>query len=378
MMDRYYMEEVMRPLTRQQCRDQLGHMIDVEKAYGKMLVSQGLLTLENYQVIADGLERISNTHGVDDLDMQCIDLYANLTKWLYEEVGEEKGCLLHVGRSRNDMGSTCCRMQVREMLWKVMEALNKMMKVLLEKAEAHTEDILTYYTYGQPAQPGTFGHYLTAAFELFARDFGRLKAAYKNTNRCPMGAAAGMGTNYPVNRELLSELLGFDSVIDRETLEEVIRPLGMMKMILEHCTINREKALIQTKNNFSSATAVAEYLAQQFELPFTETHQILKGIVSRIYDGTDTRDEDGRKITGEMIADISEEMIGRRIQMFDEEALMFLSPEFCVEYRRSGGTPKKSDTEQMIARNWTMLKEQEQWLEDAKQKVESALCKMKM
>lgn len=55
--------------------------------YGKMLVKQNHLTQEDYQVIADGLERIRVNRGVEQLDVQCIDLYANLIKWLYEEVG---------------------------------------------------------------------------------------------------------------------------------------------------------------------------------------------------------------------------------------------------------------------------------------------------
>ena len=83
--------------------------------------------------------------------------------------------------------------------------------MLLALAGTHCGTILALHTHTQPAQPSTVAHYLLAAIEQLERDHARLAAAYETTNRCPLGACAITGTGFPIDRQLTSDLLGFDA-----------------------------------------------------------------------------------------------------------------------------------------------------------------------
>jgi argininosuccinate lyase len=64
------------------------------------------------------------------------------------------------------------------------------------------------------AQPVSFAHHLMAYFEMLKRDAERLTDARRRVNRLPLGAAALAGTSYPINREYVAELLGFEDVCE--------------------------------------------------------------------------------------------------------------------------------------------------------------------
>ena len=375
------------------------------------------------------------------------------------------------------MGCTCNRMQIRKTIWKTAGLLNQIMERMLEKAGEHVDTVMTFNTYGQPAQPGTFGHYMTAAYELMARDYRRFQAAYSNTNRCPMGAAAGMGTSYDIDREYLCELLGFDEVIENtldavgavdyvldvetalaitlsdvsriaqdfiawssaenhildfdmsvatgssimpqkknpiclermrartanaigllstglalgrstslfpngdalpelflqfaEAVDGALEALELLKLTLEHISIRKETALSHAKEQFICATAMAEYLARQHEIPFEETHHIVREVVMHITEGGKTS-PDISKVSGSMIEKAAKNILGMQIQMTDEEAKQMLDPVFCLNYRVSGGSPKPEETRAMIGENRKLWEEQVKWLETVQEKVERA------
>ena len=83
-------------------------------------------------------------------------------------------------------------------------------RALLDLAERHRETLFAAHTHTQPAQPTTIAHYLLAVIEQLERDARRLRAAYACTNRSPLGACAITGTGFPIDRQLTSDLLGFD------------------------------------------------------------------------------------------------------------------------------------------------------------------------
>ncbi|WNC12309.1 argininosuccinate lyase [Brevibacillus brevis] len=220
-------------------------MTMMNKAHGLMLVKQGLLDKQSYRKIADGLDKVLNSFRAEDLDGQKGDLYFNLQLAMYQFVGEKVGCQIHLGRSRNDMLGAVYRMETRRALWQVMEHLLSLKRTLLKKAEENLDTVITFYTFGQPAQPGTIAHYYLMLFDALSRDFTRLKAAYLNTNRSPMGAAAGIGTSYPLDRQFVCDLLGFDSVI-----ENSMDSIGSTDYLLEI-----EMALSLLMSNISKAAS---------------------------------------------------------------------------------------------------------------------------
>ena len=85
---------------------------------------------------------------------------------------------------------------------------------LLDRAALFADVVMPGYTHLQPAQPITFGFYLSGIASALARDAGRLVDAWKRLNLSPMGAAALATTSFPIDRALVADLLGFDAVLE--------------------------------------------------------------------------------------------------------------------------------------------------------------------
>ncbi len=203
-------------------------MIALNKAYAVMLAEEKIIDQRTAVSLIEGLERVQRELTVNDLSGKYEELYFNVEHALFEIVGRELGGRLHTGRSRNDIYATLARMEIRKSLWDVCRKNLELQKLLLALASEHLETVLTGYTHTQPAQPITYGHYCTAAVQTLVRDFERIRSAYRTTNTCPYGAAALAGTAFPINRDLLSELLGFESLM-KNTLDCV----GARDYILE-------------------------------------------------------------------------------------------------------------------------------------------------
>jgi argininosuccinate lyase len=60
--------------------------------------------------------------------------------------------------------------------------------------------------------PSSFGLWFGAYAESLADDLQTVLSAYKITNRNPLGSAAGYGSSFPLNRQMTTDLLGFDSM----------------------------------------------------------------------------------------------------------------------------------------------------------------------
>jgi argininosuccinate lyase len=72
--------------------------------------------------------------------------------------------------------------------------------------------LLPGYTHLQIAMPSSFGLWFGAYAESLVDDMQLLLAAYRIANQNPLGSAAGYGSSFPINRQLTTDLLGFDSM----------------------------------------------------------------------------------------------------------------------------------------------------------------------
>ena len=202
-------------------------MILLNKVYAIMLAKQEIIAESDAKQILAGLAYTQETLTEDKLDPQLEGLFFNIEKTMMEKTGPVGG-KLQTGRSRNDFHATLLRMEVRDSIWPLLERLLKFQDIVLQTAEENKETVITGYTHFQPGQPITYGHYLTAMSSAFTRDFERIKAAYVNTNQSPYGTAAFAGSSFPVDRQFLSDLLGFDSV-----LESSLDSIGSRDYIVE-------------------------------------------------------------------------------------------------------------------------------------------------
>lgn len=139
------------------------------------------------------------------------DIYLRLLVAMKETSSESGAGLLRVGLSRNDLDMTLYRMIARDAILDVCEKLVTLRNTFYKIAEKNCETTLVAMTHYQPAQFTTVAHLLLGWNECLKRDTDRLRSLFLRVNLCPLGAAALAGTNLPVDRELLAELLGFNA-----------------------------------------------------------------------------------------------------------------------------------------------------------------------
>ena len=181
------------------------------------------------------------------------DIHAGIETLLISTTGEENGGRLHIGRSRNDEIATCLRLRVREDLTRQLSILVSLRETLIGLAEMHVDTVMPGFTHLQYAQPTTLAHHLLAHEAAFSRDFQRLAGALSRVDWCPLGAAAFASTSYPVQREFVAELLGFqgvlentmDAVASRDFALEVLSDLSIM---MSHASRVCEELVVWSSN----------------------------------------------------------------------------------------------------------------------------------
>ena len=122
------------------------------------------------------------------------------------------GKKIHSGRSRNDQVLVDLKLFTRHQLQLVAEAVKDLFDQLIQKSEQYKDVLMPGYTHLQVAMPSSFGLWFGAYAESLADDMLFLHAAYRMTNRNPLGSAAGYGSSFPLNRQMTTDLLGFDSM----------------------------------------------------------------------------------------------------------------------------------------------------------------------
>lgn len=184
------------------------------KAHAKMLATVGVISEDDAQQIAAGLDRVKADIESGDFtfDINDEDIHMSVEKALTAEIGDA-GARLHTGRSRNDQVATDTRLYAKQRATDLMRANVALRHALIGQAEANFGVILPGYTHLQHAQPVLFSHHMLAYVWMLARDYRRLQAARDAADACPLGAAALAGTTYPLDRQMTAGELGFASVI---------------------------------------------------------------------------------------------------------------------------------------------------------------------
>ncbi|MFN7259281.1 MAG: argininosuccinate lyase, partial [Cyclobacteriaceae bacterium] len=188
--------------------DVLGSLAHIQMLESIQLISKDELVLLSkelksiYSLIEKGDFHIEE--GVEDIHSQ-VELL--LTKKL-GDVGKK----IHSGRSRNDQVLLDIKLFLRHEIQSLAEEIQKLFDLLILKSEEHKDKLLPGYTHLQLAMPSSFGLWFGAYAESLVDDLITLEAAYRITNKNPLGSAAGYGSSFPLNREMTTSLLGFDDL----------------------------------------------------------------------------------------------------------------------------------------------------------------------
>jgi argininosuccinate lyase len=189
------------------------------RAHVLMLCQQAILSKQDGKKILRGLGEIGILYqkGKFRLGPSKEDVHSNIESYLIERIGIESGGKVHTGRSRNDQVVLDMRLYLRDQVLEFVEGLIFLIDSLLQKAEEHRLTVMPGYTHHQHAVATTFGHLLLSFGEAFERDARRFAHWFDLFNRNPLGAAAGYGTSFNLDRRLTSKLLGFDGPTENVT-----------------------------------------------------------------------------------------------------------------------------------------------------------------
>ncbi|HTD39638.1 MAG TPA: argininosuccinate lyase, partial [Mucilaginibacter sp.] len=182
-------------------------------AHTRMLQSIGLMGEADLILVQKELKSIYKDvqAGNFSIGEGVEDVHSQVELLLTQRIGDA-GKKIHSGRSRNDQVLVDLKLFFRSQLQEVVEEVYTLFRLLIALSEKHKDVLLPGYTHLQVAMPSSFGLWFGAYAESLADDLEVVLAAYKITNKNPLGSAAGYGSSFPLNRTMTTGLLGFDSL----------------------------------------------------------------------------------------------------------------------------------------------------------------------
>ena len=261
-------------------------------AHAKMLAKTKIISQKECDEIVAGLKQIEEEIASNQFKWSVVleDVHMNIENALVERIGET-GKKLHTARSRNDQVATDMRLYLRDEVDDVVLKINQVMTALVTLAEKHHDTIIPGLTHMQSAQPITFGHHLLAWVEMLLRDRSRLQDCRKRVNVLPLGSAALAGTTFPIDRNYVAKLLGFDeltqnsldAVSDRDF---VIEFLSCASLIMMHLSRFSEEIVLwmSEANRFidvDDAWCTGSSIMPQKKNP--DIPELVRGKTGRVY-----------------------------------------------------------------------------------------------
>ncbi|MSQ72859.1 MAG: argininosuccinate lyase [Betaproteobacteria bacterium] len=213
------------------------HLFD--KAHLVMLVEEALIPREDGVAMLRALREME-AEGVDEARLRGGGGMHSGEPYLIRKLTEEVGGRIHLGRSSGDLGEVGKRIYMRDNLINLIELVTGLRDTLIAVAEANLDTVMPGYTHAQHAQPTTWGHMILSWVSVLERDTDRLLLNLTHVNRSPAGAAILTGSDFPINRHRVGELLGFDgiekntydAILSHDNLFETLSALSILHMNL--------------------------------------------------------------------------------------------------------------------------------------------------
>ncbi|MDB5204983.1 MAG: argH [Flavisolibacter sp.] len=182
-------------------------------AHVTMLGEVGLMTKEESEIAVKALQEIAAeiSNGRFAITNDVEDVHSQVEFLLTERIGDI-GKKIHSGRSRNDQVAVDIKLYLRAEILSIKDEVKELFDLLIAQSEKYKEVLLPGYTHLQIAMPSSFGLWFGAYAESFIDDLEMLAAAYRITNKNPLGSGAGYGSSFPLNRKRTTELLNFETL----------------------------------------------------------------------------------------------------------------------------------------------------------------------
>ncbi|MEY2812571.1 MAG: argininosuccinate lyase [Bacteroidota bacterium] len=182
-------------------------------AHVTMLGEQGLMSQADAEKAVDALKSIAASIEKGDftIDPQVEDIHSQIEFMLTERIGDA-GKMIHTGRSRNDQVALDIKLFIRAQLLEIKDELADLFKLLINQSNKHKDVLIPGYTHLQIAMPSSIGLWLGAYAESLVDDMEFFAAAYKVSNKNPLGSGAGYGSSFPLDRSRTTSLMHFDTL----------------------------------------------------------------------------------------------------------------------------------------------------------------------
>lgn len=262
-------------------------------AFSKALLKAGILNEAEQKEITRGLKEVEKEWAEDKFAIQADDedIHTANERRLSEIVGKDIGGKLHTGRSRNDQVATDMRIWLMDETAKVDKYLSDLLTVMVSRAEKETDAILPGYTHLQRAQPVRWSHVLLSHAQSFINDLQRLREMVPRISVLPLGSAALAGNPYQLDRELLRQELGFQSigensmhaVADRDFVVEWLQWASLMMI---HMSRLAEDLIIYSSAEFGFVTLSDAYSTGSSIMPQKknpDSCELLRGKSGRVF-----------------------------------------------------------------------------------------------
>ena len=178
------------------------HDVQGSIAHVTMLGEQGLMSKEEAEKAVKELRLILEEikAGNFSIDPDAEDIHSQIEFMLTNRIGQI-GKMIHTGRSRNDQVAVDIKLYLRSAIKEIKQEVLALFDLLLNKSNAHKNVLLPGYTHLQIAMPSSVGLWLGAYAESMVDDMEFLSAAYRVSNKNPLGSGAGYGSSFPLNRK---------------------------------------------------------------------------------------------------------------------------------------------------------------------------------
>lgn len=182
-------------------------------AHIAMLNRVGLLSDAEFLLITEALNKLLvEIEGGDFcIEEGCEDIHSQIEWMLTQRIGDA-GKKIHSGRSRNDQVAVDIKLFLKDELTAIKDKTKQLFDLLQMLSEQHKDALMPGYTHLQVAMPSSFGLWFGAYAEALTDDMDMFATAFRMANKNPLGSGAGYGSSFPLNREMTTELLGFDDM----------------------------------------------------------------------------------------------------------------------------------------------------------------------
>ena len=261
-------------------------------AHVTMLAENGIILKNEAEKITKGLKQIEKEidSGKFPFREEYEDIHLNIEKRLIEKIGDTGG-KIHTARSRNDQIALDMRLYLRKEINEIILLLKDIAECLIELAEKNIDTVMPLYTHLQRGQPVLLSHHLMGLYEMLKRDRERYIDCLERVNVMPLGAGAGAGTTFPIDREYVAKLLGFpkvtqnsiDTVSDRDFIVEFIAVSANLMMHLSR--VSEEFVLWSTKE-FDFVDLGDEFTTGSSIMPQKrnpDMAELIRGKTGRVY-----------------------------------------------------------------------------------------------